>query len=263
MICLETQEHQGILTLTMNRPEVHNAFGDELVGALIEALEGAAARDDLRALVLTGAGKSFSAGADLDWMRGMAEAGEEANTRDALRLARLMRALNYLPFPTVARVNGPAFGGGVGLVACCDIAVAVDSARFGLTEARLGLAPAVISPYVVRAIGERQARRWFVSAERFDAATAREIGLVHETVPAGDLDAAVAGQLDLLAAAGPRAARECKALALRIAGHDADEQERMDQHTARLIARLRVSDEGQEGMRAFLDKRRPGWRSGD
>lgn len=259
MSCLETSEHRGVLTLTMNRPEVHNAFGDELVGALAHALEEAATRADLRAVVLTGAGASFSAGADLAWMRGMAEAGAEANERDALRLARLMRVLNYLPVPTLARVNGHAFGGGVGLVACCDIAVAVEDARFGLTEARLGLAPAVISPYVVRAIGERQARRWFVTAERFEAARARDLGLVHEVVPAADLDAAVARQLDLLRAVGPRAARECKTLVFRMAGHDEDLQERTDQHTARLIARLRGSDEGQEGMRAFLEKRKPGW----
>jgi len=211
----------------------------------------------VRAVVLAGEGASFSAGADLHWMRGMAAASESENRQDALALARLMRTLDELPKPTLARVHGAAFGGGVGLVACCDIAIAADSARFGLTESRLGLLPAVISPYVIAAIGPRQARRWFATGEHFDAATALRIGLVHAVVAGDQLDAAVKQQLDLLLAAGPIATASAKTLVRDVlANPDADAR---DQANAELIARLRVSAEGQEGLGAFLDKRPPGW----
>jgi len=185
-------------------------------------------------------------------------AGEDKNRRDALALARLMRTLDECPKPTIARVHGAAFGGGVGLVACCDIAFATASAKFGLTESRLGLLPAVISPYVVEAIGPREARRWFATAELFDAATAHRIGLVHEVVddePA--LDAAIRRQLDLLLKAGPVAAAEAKSLVRRVVSHA--DRDRHDAANADLIARLRVSPEGQEGIGAFLDKRKPAW----
>ena len=246
-----------VARLRMNRPEVHNAFDAMLIAALTGALEALATDDDIRVVVLEGEGASFSAGADLNWMRGMAAASEAENRDDSLALARLMRALNELPKPTIARVQGAAFGGGVGLVACCDIAIGTSDARFGLTESKLGLLPAVISPYVIEAIGARQARRWFASAEIFDAGHARNMGLLHETVDAADLDAAVDRQIALLLKAGPLASAQAKALVRQVASH-ADGR-RHDQHNASLIARLRVSAEGQEGLSAFLDKRKPDW----
>ena len=247
----------AVARLRLNRPELHNAFDAVLIAALTGALEAIVNDDSVRVVVLEGEGASFSAGADLNWMRGMAAASEAENRADALALARLMRALDELPRPTIARVHGAAFGGGVGLVACCDIAIGSTEAKFGLTESRLGLLPAVISPYVIEAIGPRQARRWFATAEMFDAATALQVGLLHQVVPADDLDGAVQRQVDLLLKAGPMAAASAKALVRRVAGqHDRD---RLDADNAALIARLRVSDEGQEGLGAFLDKRKPRW----
>ncbi len=246
-----------VARLRLNRPDVHNAFDAVLIAALTGALEAVARDDSVRVVVLEGEGASFSAGADLHWMRGMAAASEEDNRTDSLALARLMRTLDELPRPTIARVQGAAFGGGVGLIACCDIAIASAEARFGLTESKLGLLPAVISPYVIDAIGPRQARRWFATAELFDAATALEIGLLHQVVATDALDAAVQRQVDLLLKAGPRAAAQAKALVRRVAAeHDRD---RLDADNAALIAGLRVSDEGQEGLGAFLDKRKPHW----
>lgn len=246
-----------VARLRMNRPEVHNAFDAMLIAALTGALEALATDDDIRVVVLEGEGASFSAGADLNWMRGMAAASEAENRNDSLALARLMRTLNELPKPTIARVQGAAFGGGVGLVACCDIAIGAGDARFGLTESKLGLLPAVISPYVIEAIGARQARRWFASAEIFDADQARDMGLLHETVDAADLDAAVERQIALLLKAGPLASAQAKALVRQVASHT--DGRRHDQDNASLIARLRVSAEGQEGLSAFLDKRKPDW----
>ncbi len=246
-----------VARLRMNRPQLHNAFDAELVGALSSALQFVGSDDSVRVVVLEGVGASFSAGADLNWMRGMAAASEAGNRDDALALARLMRTLDELPKPTVARVHGAAFGGGVGLVACCDIAIGVPTAKFGLTESKLGLLPAVISPYVIAAIGPRQARRWFATAEIFDAQTALQIGLLHQVVPEEQLDAAVQRQIDLLLKAGPVAAARAKSLvASMVAETDGPAQ---DQANAALIAALRVSPEGQEGLSAFLDKRVPSW----
>lgn len=256
---LQSVGPDGVLTLTLNRPDVHNAFGDELVGTLSDILERTDDDPAIRAIVLTGAGASFSAGADMNWMRGMIAASAEENEQDALRLARMLRRLNYHGKPTIARVNGPAIGGGVGLVACCDITIASEAARFGLSEVRLGLVPAVISPYVFRRIGERNARRYFLTGERFDAVRAREIGLVQDVVPAGDLDAAVRARIDELLRGGPQAVRHSKKLVFSAANIDATRQRQADQDNARLIARLRVSEEGQEGLAAFLDKRAPAW----
>lgn len=245
------------LTLRLNRPDLHNAFDAGLIAELTGALRQAGNDPDVRVVVLAGEGRSFSAGADLHWMRGMAAASEADNRVDALALAALMRTLDELPKPTIARVQGAAFGGGVGLVACCDIAIGVDTARFGLTESRLGLLPAVISPYVVAAIGPRQSRRWFATAEQFDAAAALQMGLLHQVVAAGQLDAAVAGQVSLLQKAGPIAAASAKRLVSQVlASHDRDA---LDAANADLIARLRVSAEGQEGLGAFLEKRSPSW----
>jgi methylglutaconyl-CoA hydratase len=192
-------------------------------------------------------------------MRGMAQASEQDNVEDSLRLAALMRTLQFCPKPTLARVNGAAFGGGVGLIACCDLAIGMQDATFGLTEVKLGLVPAVISPYVVAAIGLRQARRLFLTGEVFDAATAREIGLLHEMVAADALDEAVERSLRRLSKAGPLAQAEAKRLALRTAGITPLAAEHLDHENALLIARLRVSDEGQEGLGAFLEKRAAAW----
>lgn len=253
------QHHRNgpVARLRLHRPDLHNAFDADLIELLTLALTSIAEDPDVRVVVLEGAGPSFSAGADLNWMRGMAGASEAENRADALALARLMRTLDELPRPTVARVHGAAFGGGVGLVACCDIAIGAPEAKFGLTESKLGLLPAVISPYVIEAIGARQARRWFATAELFDAAEAQRIGLLHAVVPADELDAAVNRQVDLLLKAGPVASSLAKSLVRRVTA-DTD-RNRLDHDNADLIARLRVSPEGQEGLGAFLDKRKPGW----
>src|ERR1700749_1302582 len=190
MSAVELVRKGAIAHLVMNRPEVHNAFDDGLIADLTAAIDAVERDETVRAVVLTGAGASFSAGADLRWMRGMAQASEAENREDSLRLATLMRRLQFLAKPTIARVNGAAFGGGVGLVACCDIAIAAEGAKFALSEVKLGLVPAVISPYVVSAIGLRQARRLFITGEVFGSAAALSMGLVHETVPAAELDAA-------------------------------------------------------------------------
>jgi len=250
---------RGVATLTLNRPEVHNAFDAALVERLTELLVEIKSRDDVRAVVLTGAGRSFSAGADVNWMRSMADCSEEENVEDALHLADLMSLLNSLPLPTVARVNGQAYGGGVGLVACCDIAIASSEARFALSEVRLGLVPAVISPYVVAAIGERNARRLFLSAEAMNAKLARRVGLVHEIAKPSKLDAALDDQLGMLLKGGPNALRESKELIFTVEGGGISADNALKRRTAQIIAQLRVSDEGQEGLAAFLEKRAPGW----
>jgi methylglutaconyl-CoA hydratase len=246
-----------VARLRLQRPSLHNAFDAALIAGLTDALHRLGRADDVRVVVLEAEGPSFSAGADLNWMRAMAAADEAANRDDALALARLMRTLDELPKPTIARVHGAAFGGGVGLIAACDIAIGVPEAKFGLTESRLGLLPAVISPYVIAAIGARQARRWFATAETFDAATALRIGLLHQVVPMEELDDAVQRQVELLLKAGPIAASRAKTLVRDVAA--ATDRDALDAANAALIARLRVSPEGQEGIGAFLDKRSPIW----
>jgi methylglutaconyl-CoA hydratase len=249
----------GVATLTLDRPKIHNAFDDLLIEALIDALRAIEEDDAVRVVVLTGSGASFSAGADLNWMKRMAQASEKENRKDARQLAKLMRVLNHLDKPTVARVNGAALGGGVGLVACCDIAIASNEARFGLTETRLGLVPAVISPYVIDAIGARQARRLFLTAQVFDASEAARIGLVHAVVPAAELDAAIDAEVERLKTAGPVAVLEAKRLVQRIHHPDSKQRRALDEANADLIAALRVSKEGQEGLKAFFDKRPAAW----
>ena len=246
-----------VARLRMNRPQLHNAFDAELIGALSGALQSVGSDDSVRVVVLEGAGASFSAGADLNWMRGMAAASEAENRTDSLALARLMRTLDELPKPTIAAVQGSAFGGGVGLVACCDIAIAARGAKFGLTESRLGLLPAVISPYVIAAIGARNARRYFATAELFDTEEALRIGLLHDVVNPTALDTAVQRQIDLLLKAGPIASASAKGLIRDVCAHA--DGAKHDADNASLIARLRVSPEGQEGLSAFLDKRKPRW----
>ncbi|MFT4179432.1 MAG: enoyl-CoA hydratase-related protein [Thermomonas sp.] len=246
-----------VARLRMTRAQVHNAFDADLIAGLTAALDEVAMDAAIRVLVLEAEGPSFSAGADLNWMRGMAAASEEENRTDSLALARLMRTLDELPKPTIARVQGAAFGGGVGLVACCDIAIGTTEARFGLTESKLGLLPAVISPYVINAIGPRHARRYFATAEIFDATEALRIGLLHEVVDADALDTAVQRQISLLLKSAPIATATAKQLVRAVCAHA--DGAKHDADNAALIARLRVSPEGQEGLSAFLDKRKPAW----
>jgi methylglutaconyl-CoA hydratase len=254
---LSERRADGSVWITLNRPEVHNAFDDRLIAELTAALSDLGADDAVRAVVLTGSGRSFSAGADLNWMRRTSTYGETENLVDARTLAGLMATLNELPKPTIARVNGAALGGGAGLVACCDIAVASADARFGTTEVRLGLIPAVIGPYVVAAIGIRQARRLMLTGERIAATEAARIGLVHDVVPAERLDAAVAALLDALLKGGPGALAAVKHLLRDLAGRPIGAE--LINDTARRIAALRATAEAREGVAAFLAKRQPGW----
>jgi len=252
-------ERQGPLGLvTMNRPERHNAFDDALIAELTEAFRSMEAEDGIRVVVLSGAGRSFSAGADLNWMKRMAGFSIDENRRDAMAMATLMRTIAHFRKPTVARVHGAAYGGGVGLVACCDIAVASHTATFSLSEAKLGLIPAVISPYVIAAIGERAARRYFLTAERFEAAEAWRLGLVHELASGeSELDEKLGEIVDALLVAGPVAQTEAKALIRAVAGRPVTSE--LIQDTAERIAKIRASPEGREGVGAFLEKRRASW----
>lgn len=257
--CTSLTLQHGLATITLEREAVHNAFDAALIEELNTTLSALESRTECRMLVLTGRGASFSAGADLNWMRSMMNASKVHNVNDSLKLAELMRRLAYFPKPTIARVNGSAFGGGVGLIACCDIAIAADNAKFGLTESKLGLVPAVISPYVIDAIGARMSQRYFQTAEIFSAEKAREIGLLHEVVPAERLELAVTTVVNNLRLAGPVAVTQAKELVQRVSGRTVAEQLALDQKNAALIAGLRVSDEGQEGLSAFLEKRKPSW----
>lgn len=261
MAIIETEiDGRGALTVWLNRPEVHNAFDDTLIATLIETLRRAEADPQVRVLVLAGRGPSFSAGADLGWMKRMATYTEAENRRDAEALAELLRTLNFMPKPTVACVQGNAYGGGVGLVACCDIVVAYEQANFALTEVKLGLIPATIGPYVVSAIGERQARRLFLTGEAFSALEAHRMGLVHRlcTRLRDDLVITVSQIIDALVAAGPAAQAAAKELIWRVGRGPVDAG--MIADTARRIAEIRVTPEGREGIAAFLEKRKPKWR---
>lgn len=247
----------GRATLTLNRPDVHNAFDDILIALLTRELNDLDRNRAVSVVVLAAAGKSFCAGADLKWMQRMAEDSEAENQASAEALAALMKTLNGLSKPTVAEVQGAAYGGGVGLICCCDIAIASDAAQFSISEVKLGLIPSVISPYVVAAIGERQARRYAISAERFDAIEAKRIGLVHEVIAAEDLPSAVDAMVEALLANGPAAMAETKDQIAGVANRPVDD--RLIADSAARIARIRVSDEGREGVAAFLEKRQPGW----
>lgn len=258
-IVLLQVDSRGVATLTLNRPEKHNAFDDIMIAELTAKLVQLNNDANVRVVILTGAGKSFSAGADLNWMRSMAKFSEAENIEDALKLAELMDLLNGLRKPVVARVNGAVFGGGVGLVACCDVTVAAEHAKFALSEVKLGVVPAVISPYVIAAIGAHQARRYFLTAGAISAQKAREIGLVHEVVADDKLDAVVSREVDLLLKAGPRALTACKELIEANTAASVSARRALKRKTAQLIAQLRVSEEGQEGLSAFLEKRDPEW----
>ena len=255
-LAIERQGPVGLIT--MNRPERHNAFDDALIAELTEAFRSMEAEDGIRIVVLSGAGKSFSAGADLNWMKRMAGFSLEENRRDAMELAALMRTIANLRKPTIARVQGAALGGGVGLVACCDIAVATQDAAFALSEVKLGLIPAVISPYVVAAIGERAARRYFLTGERFSAADAWRLGLVHEiTGSEAEMDDMIGAIVDAMLAASPAAQKEAKDLIRAVASRPVTSE--VVQDTADRIAKIRSSPQGREGVAAFLEKRRASW----
>ena len=253
-----TEIDLGVGIITLNRPERHNAFDDALIGELSTAIDRMAADPAVRVLVISSTGKSFCAGADLNWMKRAADYTVEENLRDSRALAEMLRKLAQCPKPTIARIQGPAYGGGVGLVACCDVAIATFDVRFSLTEVKLGIIPAVISPHVIAAIGERYARRYMLTAERFSAAEAYRIGLLHEMVADEvALDEAVGEVVDALMDNGPAAMAECKALVSAVASRPLSPEVLED--TAQRITRLRASEEGREGMSAFLEKRKPNW----
>src|SRR5512138_704210 len=250
---------RGILTLALNRPEKHNAMNAELLTALHGTLLDAERDSQVRAIVLTGEGASFCAGADIAYMRSMRDVDEDGNLQDARLLAQCLRALDEVSRPLIVRVNGNVFGGGVGLVACADIAIGNASAKFALTEVRLGLVPATISPYVIRAIGARQARRLFLSAIPFDGNEAQAIGLLHVAVAPAQLDETIAHYTDAILQGGPQALSEAKQLIRAV--EDADDRDTLQEETSRLLAKLRVGDEGKEGLSAFLEKRKTRWTS--
>ncbi len=255
-VLLEIDGPIGIVTL--NNPEKHNAFDDVLIADLTSAFRNLDANGDVRVVILSAVGKSFSAGADLNWMKRMSTYSQEENFRDAMALGELMRTLHGLSKPTIARVQGAAYGGGVGLVACCDIAVGTQAASFSLSEAKLGLIPAVISPYVINAIGERAAHRYFLTAERFDAAEAFRLGLLHELSMMDEaMDDKINDIVTALLNCGPHAIKEGKSLIAAVANHPIDATTIAD--TAQRIARVRASAEGKEGVNAFLEKRKAGW----
>ncbi len=252
---------RGVARITLNRPEVRNAMDAAFIRDLTEAVETVGADEAVRAVVLTGRGKGFCAGADLAWMRETADYSAAENYADSGRLGRMLHRLNTLPRPVVGLINGHAFGGGVGLVACCDIAIASSAARFSLSEVRLGLTPATISPYVVRRIGQSHARRYFLTAEAFDAARAEEIGLVHAIAEPDALESAGQDFVDLLLLGGPKSQAVSKDLVFRVSDREIDDG--LIDWTSRLIADVRASDEGREGAGAFLEKRKPAWQVRD
>ena len=247
----------GVARVRLNNPDKHNAFDDQIIGELTEAFVAIADNSNVRVMVLGSEGKSFSAGADLEWMKRMASYSYDENLRDASALALMLKTLNEIPQPTIARVQGAAFGGAVGLVSCCDMAVAASAASFSLSEVKIGLVPATISPYVIAAIGQRAARRYFVTAERFDAHRALQLSLVNEVVDAEQLDQEIDRLINTLLANGPEAVTGAKQLVFDVAGKPIDQQ--LIDATCETIAAIRVSEQGQEGLQAFLERRKPQW----
>jgi methylglutaconyl-CoA hydratase len=247
----------AIRTITLSRPDVRNAFNDDVIAELKNAFTEAGQAADVRCVVLAAEGPAFCAGADLNWMRRMADYSREENLADAGQLAAMLRAIYECPKPTIARVQGDVFAGGVGLVAACDMAVSVDTATYCLSEVKLGLIPATISPYVIRAMGARASHRYFLTAERFSAAEAHRVGLVHEVVSADVLDAKVAELTHALVSASPNAVRACKRLVQDVAERQIDDA--LVAHTVAGIADIRSSAEGKEGVQSFLQKRKPSW----
>ena len=250
-------ETGAVATVTLSRPEVRNAFNDEVIAELTQAFTELGKNDAVRAIVLAAEGPAFCAGADLNWMRRMADYTHAENLADAAQLAEMLRVIYTCPQPTVARIQGDVYAGGMGLVAACDMAVSVDTANYCLSEVKLGLYPATISPYVIRAMGARAAHRYFLTAERFDAAEALRIGFVHAVVAADQLDDKVAELTKALVSASPNAVKACKTLLHEVAGQAIDSA--LIAHTVQGIAGIRASSEGKEGVQSFLQKRKPNW----
>jgi methylglutaconyl-CoA hydratase len=253
-VSLRIERHDAVVTVTLERPDVLNALDGPLIAALTAAFEDAASDPTVRVVVLTGEGRAFCAGADIAWMRRMGESSLEANVEDARRLAALMQAIDRCPKPTIARINGAAFGGALGLVACCDVAIAVPSAVFAASEVRLGVIPAVIAPYLIRAMGARSVRRLVATAERISAAEALRLGLLHEI--GEDIDVAVRRAADSCLAGGPAAIAAAKTLVADLSGSVSDE---VAAEAAGRIAAIRATDEAREGLAAFLERRKPEW----
>jgi methylglutaconyl-CoA hydratase len=251
-------DERGVATVTLNNPEKHNAFDDAIIAELTATFERIASNKAVRVMILAAKGKSFSAGADLGWMKRMASYSYEENLKDAKGLATMLQTLNFLPLPTIARVQGGVFGGAVGLVSCCDMAVASPQASFSLSEVKIGLIPATISPYVIDAIGQRAARRYFTTAERFNAQTAAQLGLISEVVEEEQLDHEISKLVDALLPNSPAAIVAAKQLIFHVAGREIDDK--IVASTCELIADIRVSADGREGLAAFFDKRKPTWR---
>ena len=250
-------DRYGVATVTLNNPEKHNAFDDKIIAQLTFIFMEIAKRDDIHVMILASTGKSFSAGADLGWMKRMASYSYEENLSDANALAHMLSALNFLPQTTIAQIQGAAFGGAVGLASCCDIVIASNKASFCLSEVKLGLIPATISPYVVNAIGQKASRRYFQTAERFFADKAQQLGLVDEIVNLEELENTVNNMVITLLNNGPQAVRQAKKLALDVAYQDINLE--LLSMTSERIASIRVSDEGQEGLTAFFEKRPANW----
>ena len=250
-------DSRGIAQVTLNNPDKHNAFDDQMIIELTNAFNALAANANVRIMLLKSEGKSFSAGADLEWMKRMASYSYQQNLNDARALAAMLKALHQMPIPTIARVQGAAFGGAIGLISCCDIALASSNASFALSEVKIGLVPSTISPYVIAAIGERHAKRYFMTAERFDTNTALQISLVHEAVEEQFLDDKVEQLITAILSNGPEAVVAAKQLVFAVSGKAIDSS--LIEHTCEVIAGIRVSAQGQEGLSAFLDKRKPHW----
>ncbi len=249
-----------IARIVFNRPEVHNAFDSKMIGEIAEAFEKIQSDQSVRVVILTGKGKSFCAGADINWMREIIAYSYEQNLEESLQLAEVLHKIYALPKSTIAMVNGTAIGGGNGFLSACDISVASEEARFGLSEVKIGLVPAAISPYVMRRIGESKAREYFLTGKRISARKALEIGLVNEVVPQDQLEETVQDMADLLLTSGPEAIAACKELIDKTTRMNFEEVKKF---TAEMIANLRISPEGQEGMAAFLEKRKPKWMKDD
>jgi len=252
-------DKQGVSFITMARADVHNAFNAEMIAEMTSVFDALDKNPDTKIIVLQSEGVSFSAGADINWMKNMVKATQGENQEDSLKLAALMRSINFCGKAVIARVQGLALGGGVGLIACCDIVIANKDAKFGLTEAKLGLVPAVISPYVVDAISARHCRRYFQTAEIFTANKAYEMGLVSETCALEHLDEMVAKQIKFLLSTGPSAKLISKKLVLSVVSRTIPQQKKLDSYTTQVIASVRVSPEGQMGLKSFLDKKKPKW----
>lgn len=250
-------DDRGVATVTIDRPDKHNAFDGHVIAELTETFEDIASKSEIKVMILRSNGRNFSAGADLDWMKRMADYSHEENIRDANALAKMLYTLNYLPCASIARVQGAAMGGGAGLVCCCDIAIASDRASFAFSEAKLGLIPATISPYILRSIGSKAARRYFLSAERFDAKRALQLGMVSEVTSEEQLDEQIDKLVDTILANSSEAVKDAKRLVFDVEGQEVNDA--LLQMTSERIADIRASEEGKEGLAAFLEKRRPSW----